>query len=253
MNEKYIAICIENCNPPHEGMRYLQCTALQGRKPGLAVAPDGEVTWQDASRGELFQLWVSMDHQLIAYRPEKAPGGTRVHRAGREVELPEGKPVVLLSGDYLLFGSHCYRVHIHGDAQAPMAPRFLGEDAPASTSAWARIAVTGALVLGATMGACNQPSSCDSGKPPVEIRDKPPAPPRPMDPPSLEPIDTQNGMPAEMPPEMKEEAGSPPPPEMKEDAKPVMPPAPIEVRPGPPAVPPPPIPSPVKPPAPPTR
>lgn len=232
-------------------MRYLQCTALQGRQPGLAVAPDGEVTWQNASRGELFQLWVSLDHQLIAYRPEGAPGGTRVHRAGREVELPESKPVVLLSGDYLLFGSHCYRVHIHGDAQAPMAPRFLGEDAPASTSAWARIAVTGAMVLGATLGACNRPPSDDSGKPPVEIRDKPPEIPSRENPPpetgktAPVPIDTRDKPPADVPLSM--------PPETKENTVPVMPPPPIEVRPSPPAVPPPPKPHPVRPPSPPMK
>lgn len=252
---KPLAICIENCYPPHEGLRYLRCTAITGVDPGLAVTPAGEVVW----KGEgpvLCEIWVSSDEKLICFRPPSATAGARVHRAGREVVLEENKPVVVIDGDYLLLPGRCYRLHVHGQAPAVTEPRYLDFEEPAS-STWARLAAAGVLVLGTVaVPACGRPSGDETQR--VEVRDQPPSvepvmeppmeePPPPMEvrdePPKIAKPDPEPPAPPPLPPE-KTDAGVP---DQGSDMKKTKP---IEVRPVPPAVPPPiaPTPPPQKPP-----
>ncbi len=239
-----LAICIEDCYPQHESLRYLRCTAITGADPGLAVTPEGEVTWKGEGP-RLCEIWVSADDKLICFRPPGSPAGARVHRAGREVTLEENKPVVVISGDYLLLPHHCYRIHVHGDAPAVTEPRYLDFEEPAS-STWSRFAVAGMLALGTfVVPACSRPSS--EGTKPVEVRDEPPSVAVP-DPPPME-----EAMPPVPPPmEVRDEppkvmikndpAPPPPPPPEKTDAgvsdegTDMKQGKPIEVRPVPPSV-----------------
>ncbi|PKN24261.1 MAG: hypothetical protein CVU65_12310 [Deltaproteobacteria bacterium HGW-Deltaproteobacteria-22] len=239
-----LAICIENCYPPHESLRYLRCCAITGVDPGLAVTPGGEVVWK-SDGPSLCEIWVSSDEKLICFRPPGAPAGARIHRAGREVTLEENKPVVVISGDYLLLPGHCYRIHVHGEASEVTGPRFLDFEEPAS-STWARFAVAGALVLGTVVvPACSRPPA--EGTKPVEVRAEPPSvePVRKGEPESPPPDDLEEldepsevmtpkdpGPPAKpVPPSDKSDAGVPP----GEDGNNAM--KPIEVRPVPPSVP----------------
>ncbi|MBU1244153.1 hypothetical protein KJ612_13195, partial [Myxococcota bacterium] len=110
-----IAICIENCYPLHESLRYLRCVAISGAEKKLSFLPGGEVEWQQEEPGH-GQIWVSADERLIFHRPAGAVGFAQVHRGGRSVDVPEGKPVVLLDQDYIVVPGFCFRVHIHGPA-----------------------------------------------------------------------------------------------------------------------------------------
>ncbi len=165
------AICLEDLGASSEGERYLRCVALPGRQAGLRVDGAGRVLWRDDT-GTACELWVSADDKLILYRPE---GGGRVvvRRAGRELEVPTGKPVVLLDQDRFEVGARTLRVHVHGPAPAVAAPSYLPSRAPARRLSKA----AAALALGAALGAAD----CKSGKksaaeepPEVEVRTQPP-------------------------------------------------------------------------------
>ena len=69
------------------------------------------------------ELWVSQDQRLILYRPDGA--AVVVRRAGRALDVPFGKPVVLLDKDGVEVGTKRLRVHVHGEAPAIAAPSFL--------------------------------------------------------------------------------------------------------------------------------
>jgi len=216
-----LSICIENCYPPHESLRYLRCCAITGVDPGLIVSTGGEILWQtEADR--FCEIWVSSDEKLICFRPIGAPPGARIHRAGREVILEENKPVVVIDGDYLLLPDFCYRLHVHGPAPEVTAPGYLDFEEPAS-STLARFAAAGIVVLGtlSAAGCGKPPEDKKTQAPPVEVRDTPPAvepimqpPPPPMEamPPPVEVRDE----PPKVAPDVEPPPPPPPPPPMDE-------------------------------------
>lgn len=115
-----IALCLEKLGAsPDE--RYTRCTARSGRLAGLAIGTDGTILWC-APRPVACELWVSRDQRLMALRPAGA-AEVRVVRAGREVLVPEEKPVVLRHHDELLFEGVRYRVHVHGTTTEVHPPR----------------------------------------------------------------------------------------------------------------------------------
>jgi len=222
-----IALCIENCYPPHESLRHLRCCALVGRQPGLIVATDGRILWQtDAPR--FCELWVSGDDKLICFRPPGAAASARVHRAGREVALEEGKPVVVMDGDYLLLPGLCYRLHVHGPTTDAAEPSYFGHEEPAG-STLARFAAAGVLALGTlSAAACGKPPAEEKDRTiePLEVRTRPPdvSPPQ-----NYKPGMTEDATPAPpAPPPTDAMAGDP----TSGDPQP-----PIEVRVAPPQVP----------------
>jgi hypothetical protein len=255
-------LCIENCYPTHENLRFLRCCAIGGRQPGLIVGTDGRVLWRsDAER--YCELWVSADEQLICFRPPGAPAGARVHRAGREVALEEGKPVVVMDGDHLLLPGLCYRLHVHGRAGVIAEPGYLDFEEPAA-STLARFAAAGVLALGTlSAAACGKPPADEAKReqpaPPVEVRTTPPDAPPPMEPTSVKAPDvTPAAVPPDPvppievrvePPQVPRPVDPPPPPPEATDAMKPAPDAmkpvtgtmkpPIEVRVRPPSPPPP--------------
>jgi hypothetical protein len=166
-----LAICLEDPAAPAEGERYLRCVAVPGRQAGLRVDAAGRVLWRDDA-GTACELWVSGDEKLILYRPD---GGGRVvvRRAGRELDVPCGKPVVLLDQDRFEVGGRTLRVHVHGPASAVAEPSYLPPRAPGRGLSRAATAIA----LGAALGA----AGCKPGKKPqaevspeVEVRTQPP-------------------------------------------------------------------------------
>ncbi len=115
-----IALCLEKLGAsPDE--RYTRCTARSGRLAGLAIGIDGAILWC-VPRPVACELWVSRDQRLMALRPEGA-APVAIVRAGREVAIPEEKPVVLRHLDELLFDGVRYRVHVHGTTTEVHPPR----------------------------------------------------------------------------------------------------------------------------------
>jgi len=121
-----LSLCIE-CLWVVEGedRPLMRCTAMPGGQPGLGLDADGNIRWL-ASAGLACELWVSADDRLIALRPVGAPA-LSVGRAGRWIDAPEGKPVVLLDQDQIRLGARVFRVHIHGETDSVQEPAPLWE------------------------------------------------------------------------------------------------------------------------------
>jgi len=160
---KPFAICIENLNAPPKASRYLRCVALPGRQPGLRLDKTGQVHWQ---REDVMacELWVSTDQRLILYRQEGMAPVT-LHRAGRSLDVPCSKPVVLVDQDQIEIGLQRLRIHIHGEAAVVAAPSPL----PVCASTFKRLAQ--AAVTATLVGAAFTAEGCKT----VEVRYDPPA------------------------------------------------------------------------------
>jgi len=149
----------------------------------------GTVLWQ-TDDDVACEFWVSADDRLILYRPADAAPVT-VHRAGRHLDVPAEKPVVLRDQDQVDVGGKRLRLHVHGQASAVTAPvpveprtRSLGR---AVRRAAAAVAI-GSAVLAAGCGDKKDDAQDD---PPIDVRDQPPvvAPPKPAPTPEQPPED----------------------------------------------------------------
>lgn len=118
-----IELCLEELEERSGDEPYLRCVAVAGGHPGLCFSPQGEVWWQ-LNQDALAELWVSMDGQLIFYRTGGL-GVVSLTRASRHLELPVGKPVVVLHGDEVRVEGRSYRVHVHGRATQVAPPERL--------------------------------------------------------------------------------------------------------------------------------
>jgi hypothetical protein len=229
---KPIAICIENLDP-NAAARFVRCVAVPGRQPGLRLDAGGQILWK-SDAAVACELWVSADDCLILYRPEGAAAVT-LHRAGRSLDVPFGKPVVVIHEDEVAVAARRFRVHVHGEAPAVAAPSALTPQ----QGIFSRLkhAAAAAAILGAVAAVevrCQPPvtvppegntgvaaqggqtgTGTGTGTEPIEIRDKPPmrTPEPPASPP---PEDEQTG---------KTEPAKPPidvrvtPPELAPEAK----------------------------------
>jgi len=170
-----IEICVEELDLLEEDERYIRCVALPGGDPGLALDSAGSVRWMP-DRPADYGLWVSDDDRLVLLRGEGA-GPVTVARAGRSVEAPIGKPVVLLDQDLVLVNGRRLRIHIHGTTEAVYEPEPLTGRALARM---ARAAAT-ALALGAAVGVGGGAAADPVGQgasTPIEVRARPPRPAR---------------------------------------------------------------------------
>jgi hypothetical protein len=195
---KPLAICIEDMDSESE-TKYMRCVALAGRQPGLRLDEAGRVLWR-SDESAACELWVSADERLILYRLEGALPIT-LHRAGRSLEVPCSKPVVVIDQDRLDMGTRQLRIHVHGEAPAVAAPQAL----PARSGSLGRLArlATTAAVIGAvvTAGGCTDTKT--GVTPTVDVREYPPVP----EPPTITPSPTVEVR--EFPPEVVEPTATP--------------------------------------------
>ena len=160
-----ISLCLEDLSGKPGSVRYTMCVAIRGGEPGLGVDCEGKIAWQ--AEGPLAcELWISADERLILLRPEGAPP-LRMSRAGRSLQVPCGKPVVLVDQDTLHTACGNFRLHVHGPAAqiSPPAPYRERHN-------WARLAAT--VAIGVAAVSCHK---SDPGNQQVEVREHPPAPP----------------------------------------------------------------------------
>jgi hypothetical protein len=162
-----LEICLEELTDPSVEERFIRCVAVAGGEPGLALDRAGAVRWMPGEPAE-YGLWISSDERLILLRAEGADPIT-VSRAGRGLEAPAGKPVVLVDQDLLEVNGCTLRVHVHGLAAEIRPPERL------SSSALAKIAraAAAALALGVAAGASAAPAPAPE---PIQVRPRPPAP-----------------------------------------------------------------------------
>lgn len=166
-----LAICLEDLNPQSPADRYLRCVAVVGRQPGLGLRGDGAVVWKNDARLAC-ELWVSADDRLIAYRREGAPD-LIVRRAGRSLQAPTGKPVVLLDQDELVVGGREVRIHVHGVASSVHEPSLLA--ARSSSAARFTAMAAAAVALTAAVPGCNKDKQASAPDSSLEVREAPPA------------------------------------------------------------------------------
>lgn len=152
-----ISLCIENTEDLSDEAHFIRCVALEGNRAGLAIDDAGRPLWMDTD-GCACELWVSADEQLILRRPQGAVA-SRVHRSGRSLDVPVGKPVVVLDQDEVEIGGVLLRLHVHGFTEEVHPPTpFVPPRAAAA-------ALAAAVALGAAAG-CDAPeASTPSGQP----------------------------------------------------------------------------------------
>ena len=172
---EFLALCIEDLDADNSSERYVQCVAAPGRAPGLRLDPRGQPLWR-VEQGAVCELWRSADGRLVLWRLE-GPEAIVVTRARRSLEVPAGKPVMLLDKDEIELGGRHLRVHVHGTTAQEHAPRPLvtNRSRPVFRTA------ASAVVLGATLVATTAGSAQEA--PPIEVREHPPAPLPPPPPP----------------------------------------------------------------------
>lgn len=178
---KPLAICIEDVDSQSK-VRYMRCVALPGRQPGLRLGNAGQVAWQSED-GVSCELWVSADGRLVLYRPEGAIP-ISVHRAGRSLDVPYGKPVFIVDKDEVDVGERRLRIHVHGETPLITAPSPL----PSKTRSFKRLAQAAtAVAIAGTVSAvgCKEIEIRDNPPvevaptPTIEVRDEPPVVPLP--------------------------------------------------------------------------
>jgi hypothetical protein len=149
---KPLAICIEDLDAQSGTGKYLRCVALPGRQPGLRLDGTGRVVWR-SDDGASCELCVTADGRLALYRQE-GMGRVTLRRAGRSLDVPSAKPVIVIDQDRIDVGARRLRVHVHGEAAAVVAPSPL-RARPRRLDRLAQ-AVTTAAVIGAvtTTGGC---------------------------------------------------------------------------------------------------
>jgi hypothetical protein len=210
-----LAICLEDLDAGSPGERYLRCVALPGRQPGLRVDRAGVVLWR-SDEAMACELWVSQDEKLILYRPAGGAPVT-VRRVGRTLEVPFGKPVVLIDQDEVVAGMRRLRVHVHGVATTVAEPSPL--PVPEKAARGGLRSAAAAVALGAALGGaalfqvrCHPPEP--SPVPPLP-EDRDAGAPPPDDAGAQQDIEVRV-VPPEAPPEVEPPAPPPPPPEQIE-------------------------------------
>ncbi len=156
-----LALCLEDLDAATEE-RYLQCVAAVGRGPGLGLAVDGSVLWQQLALA--CELWATQDDRLALLRREGAPA-VQVSRQGRTLEAPPEKPVILRQGDELALGGRRLRLHLHGAVQELSPPRVLRELGRAAA----------ALAVGALLAGAPGSVAADPARDQIEVRQHPPS------------------------------------------------------------------------------
>lgn len=169
-----LAICLEDLDAAHDDERYLRCVACPGGQPGLGLDGQGVVRWMPDGPAA-YELWVSADGRLALQRGSDA-GTVFVHRGGRSLEAPTGKPVILVDQDLLEVSGRRLRVHVHGEAEELHAPTWLS----GRTLARMARAAAAALALGTAVGAAGlaqgNPPTVGTHTEPIDVRQRPPKP-----------------------------------------------------------------------------
>jgi hypothetical protein len=157
-----LSLCLEDKNASPGDDRYMQCVALPGRTPGLCITSLGRIGWKLAGPVAC-ELWRAADGRLVLYRPDGgAEVRVEVRRAGRALEAPFGKPVIVRHHDELQIEDGVWIVHVHGATREVAPPSPLRRNVRAALAAFA-------VALAA-------PGCSDSSDDPIEVRDNPPGP-----------------------------------------------------------------------------
>lgn len=177
-----LAICLENVEAQRHDRRYLRCVALPGGQPGVTLGEAGQLHWLSDVPAGACELWVAMDEALIARRPKDAIT-VRLLRAGRSLELPADKPVVLLQDDELVLAGLRLRVHVHGFVDAVSAPEWFVPPLSHGRRGARAVSTAAALAFGAAVSLGAAPESAAGSKKPdkpkIEVRERPPIVARP--------------------------------------------------------------------------
>lgn len=172
-----VEICLEELDGSNQEEPFVRCVALPGGEPGLALDREGQIKWMPEDPAAC-GLWVTADDRLALLRTEDT-GIITLERGTRTLEVPLGKPVILLDQDLLHLGNQRLRLHVHGEAAQVRPPERLSLSTlnrlARAAAAAATLALGGATAFAAGAGAPG--ASARSNQPaPIEVRTRPPAP-----------------------------------------------------------------------------
>jgi hypothetical protein len=165
-----IELCLERVRSSSAD-RYVRCTAQVGRAMGLALGVDGRILWREQS-GVGCEIWVSADQRLMAWCPPGTPP-TTLYRAGRVLQLPRERPVVLRHHDELELAATRFRVHVHGVTNLVHAPAIVRTLARAAAAATLALAVGGSAGCGGLAAPHPDATAADATAAPPDARDVP--------------------------------------------------------------------------------
>jgi len=171
-----IELCLEELDDASDAEPYVRCVAVAGGCPGLCFSPAGEVLWR-LNESALAEIWVSLDGRLMFFR-KSLQGQVSLTRVERHLELPLGKPVIMLGGDEITVAGKRFRVHVHGTTAKVRPPERL------KLRRARNLAVAAAIALGVLTADCKRgvkQGATGGSTTPIEIRQQPPiiAPPIP--------------------------------------------------------------------------
>lgn len=175
-----IEICLEELGAGSEDECFIQCVAVSGGQPGLALDRDGLVRWMPEEEAVCHGLWVSGDGRLVLYgaaSTSASVGEVVVERGARTQVAPVGKPVLLVDQDLLRVGDRELRVHIHGETEAMYEPERLSRRSFLQ-AATAAATTAASLTLGAAASSASPTAGPQAGvgePPPIEVRRRPPS------------------------------------------------------------------------------
>lgn len=140
------SVCLEALDEKQGRSSFTRCVMLPGGEPGLALGPAGDILWQNDGPIAC-ELYVALDDRLILLCPDHN-AFVEVRRAGRCLQVPAGKPVVLVAGDLIHVAGHRYRLHVHGSTRTTHKPSPLEQRARVSGAKLAAAIALGASVAG---------------------------------------------------------------------------------------------------------
>ena len=141
-----IELCLEELDDASDAEPYVRCIAVTGGSPGLCFSPAGEVLWR-LNENASAEIWVSLDGRLMLFR-KSLQAQVSLTRVERHLELPLGKPVIVLGGDEISVAGKRFRVHVHGTTAEARPPERL------KLRRARNLAVAAAIALGALTADC---------------------------------------------------------------------------------------------------
>ena len=175
---KPLALGIEDLDASSDESRHLVCSAEIGLQPGLGFDACGTVIWQQSESAAAF-LCVSADKKLILLRT-KGGSPIQLSRSGRSLEVPEGKPVVVIDQDEMTIAHRHFKIHCHGESSETHTPFFYRLATEGKMGILARGAVAAGIALTLSLGGVSCKDKADTQEK-IEVRPRPPviAPPKP--------------------------------------------------------------------------
>jgi len=122
-----LSICLERTDTA--APTFVRCVATPGGEPGVCLQDDGQIAWPSVESALTISLWAAADRRLALRRGADAQQLV-LRRSRRVLQVPAGKPVIVIDGDELEAGKWAMRIQVHGETERVDPPEALPQRAP---------------------------------------------------------------------------------------------------------------------------